>query len=59
MSVPITSHWLKIVLDVDECTYGEHRCHQNATCYDVIGAEDSYNCTCNNGHTGDGFLCVG
>ena len=35
-------------------------CHKNATCSDVVGGEDSYNCTCNSGYSGDGFSeCVG
>ena len=34
-------------------------CHENAACSDVVGGENSYNCTCNPGFTGDGTSCVG
>ena len=44
---------------MDECLLGESKCHENATCTDVVGGEDSYNCTCNTGFTGDGSSCVG
>ena len=46
-------------LDIDECALEMDICHENATCSDVIGSEDSYNCTCNAGYTGDGFSCIG
>ena len=49
---------LYFMSDVDECSLGETMCHEKATCSDVIGAEGSFNCTCNSGYTGDGFSCV-
>ena len=48
-----------IFTDINECLLGEAMCHENATCSDVVGGENSYNCTCNPGFTGDGFSCVG
>ena len=44
---------------MDECELGEAMCHENAACSDVVGGEDSYNCTCNPGFSGDGLSCVG
>ena len=43
---------------MDECRRGEHSCHDKAICSDVIGADDSYNCTCESGYTGDGYSCL-
>ena len=40
--------------DIDECTRGTHQCDMNATCTDNIG---SYDCSCNTGYLGDGFIC--
>ena len=40
------------ISDVDPCS-GDP-CHENATC---TGAEGSYTCSCNDGWTGDGFIC--
>ena len=48
-----------MLTDVNECLLGEAMCHNNATCSDVVGGENSYNCTCNPGFTGDGTSCVG
>ena len=42
--------------DVDECTEGTSKCHDNATCINNVG---SYDCTCIFGYTGDGFNCNG
>ena len=59
----IVEPWIQrcaLSTDVDECELGEAMCHDNAACSDVVGGEDSYNCTCNPGFTGDGFsMCVG
>ncbi|MCK6546137.1 hypothetical protein L6R52_09730 [Myxococcota bacterium] len=40
---------------VDECATDRHECDPNATCTDT---EDAYDCTCNAGFRGDGFVCV-
>ena len=40
--------------DVDECVLLEP-CDMNAECEDTVG---SFNCTCNDGFTGDGFNCT-
>ena len=37
-----------VFLDVDECT---DSCHENADCVNSVG---SFQCTCQNGYTGDG-----
>ena len=44
------------LVDIDECNtgVGTHNCSVNGTCADVDG---SYDCSCNTGHTGDGFTC--
>ena len=44
--------------DIDECSKNNrpHYCHENATCANTGG---SYNCTCNNGYTGNGKSCQG
>ena len=41
--------------DIDECLL-ENECADNATCTNTIG---SYMCTCNEGFSGDGFVCEG
>ncbi|XP_068711961.1 fibropellin-3-like isoform X2 [Montipora foliosa] len=40
--------------DLDECKIATHTCHVDATCNNTVG---SYNCTCNQGFTGDGITC--
>lgn len=41
---------------MDECAVGTYTCPENAMCADTDG---SYNCTCNQGYTGDGSECQG
>ena len=43
------------ITDVDECTYGTHNCHQDATCQNTDG---SFTCTCKSGYTGNGTDCI-
>ena len=43
-----------ILPDIDECATGADMCDTNATCTNTVG---SYNCTCNNGLMGNGFIC--
>lgn len=45
-----------VLIDIDECTAGSHNCHSSATCNNTVG---SFNCTCNNGYSGDGTSCIG
>ena len=47
--------YLPFVLDINECE-PVSPCHANATCNNTDG---SFNCTCNDGYTGDGFTCDG
>ena len=47
--------WLLIV-DLDECTSGQHNCHEHAVCSNNIG---SFTCHCLMGYTGDGLSCEG
>ena len=42
---------LNIVIDIDECTTGLAKCHDQASC---INYDGSYNCECNSGYFGDG-----
>ena len=44
--------------DINECEDpGDNpTCHENANCTDTEG---SYECTCNTGFSGDGFICLG
>lgn len=43
-------------LEVNECNDSSHDCHPDAFCTDT---DDSFNCTCKAGYTGDGRICVG
>ena len=42
--------------DIDECTLFDSPCHSNATCNNTVG---SFQCTCNNGFSGNGIICTG
>ncbi|XP_033106654.1 fibrillin-1-like [Anneissia japonica] len=42
-------------VDDDECDLQTHECDANAQCENTIG---SYDCTCNEGYSGDGFECT-
>jgi hypothetical protein len=45
---------VKLFLDINECE--DYPCHQNATCTNSIG---SFECDCNEGFNGTGFVCEG
>ena len=40
--------------DINECMEGTGQCDNNARCINTVG---DYNCTCNSGYEGNGFLC--
>ena len=40
--------------DIDECSEGLDVCASNATC---TNTEGGYNCSCDTGYHGDGFIC--
>ena len=43
--------------DIDECSNDTlNNCHDNATCTDTVG---SFECSCEEGFTGDGVNCTG
>ena len=45
-----------LVLDINECSDGNHTCHVNATC---TNTEGSHECHCNSGFKGNGSYCTG
>jgi len=45
-----------LILDVDECKRGFHKCHLKAVCNNTYGG---YNCSCKKGYSGDGHNCTG
>ena len=44
-----------IVMNVTDLIYGIHECSEDAFCANTVGA---YNCTCNEGYSGDGWNCT-
>ena len=51
-----TNYFLNdLISDVDECQ-GVNECHENAMCSNTDG---SYECTCDQGFSGDGRQCEG
>ena len=44
------------VLDIDECSKNGSPCDENADC---LNNDGSYTCTCKDGFTGNGTVCVG
>ena len=45
-----------VLPDIDECLSGSHACNVTANC---TNTDDSHNCTCKEGYTGDGHSCQG
>ena len=45
---------LSIRPDIDECAMETDMCDMNANCTNTDG---SYDCTCDNGYSGDGLTC--
>ena len=44
------------MLDIDECSNNGSPCDENADC---LNNDGSYTCTCKDGFTGNGTVCVG
>ena len=42
--------------DIDECANDADDCDTNAACTNTPG---DFTCTCNQGYTGDGVICMG
>ena len=47
---------LCLVADISECEREFDDCDLNANCTNTFGG---YDCNCNTGFTGDGFICAG
>ena len=47
---------LFLFLDIDECGTNIDECAVEASCFNTNG---SYNCSCNDGYSGNGKVCVG
>ena len=45
-----------VVCMTDECIAGNHNCHEKAQCENV---DFGFQCSCNDGYSGDGVLCEG
>ena len=56
MFKPTVVFFPDIIIDIDECATGEHRCHLKALCKNTPG---SYTCSCTSPYHGDGFNCQG
>ena len=50
----VSSLCLKCFLDIDECSFGSHKCDVNAYCTNTVG---SHSCSCKEGFIGDGRSC--
>ena len=51
-----TTHTTSLA-DVNECEDEEtNSCDANSSCMDTVG---SFDCVCNTGYTGNGFVCLG
>ena len=50
----ITIPFHTLYTDINECDMGSANCDGNAACNDTDG---SYECFCNTGFSGDGFVC--
>ena len=44
----------EVCRDLNECFLETHNCHENADCTNSIG---SFECTCNDGFSGNGTMC--
>ena len=50
----VTKGFIIAFIDINECVSSVSQCHSNATCSNTGG---SFQCTCNNGFSGDGVIC--
>ncbi len=57
-TIKVITIWymVHIFSDIDECSMDSHTCDLYATCMNTMG---SYECMCNMGYEGDGFICSG
>ena len=44
-----------VLADIDECSDGSDKCHDNADCENIKG---NYTCSCKSGFSGNGFSCT-
>ena len=56
MTSSFTCSYYLFLLDIDECSKNGGPCDENADCLNNAG---SYTCTCKDGFTGNGTVCVG
>lgn len=56
LSFTVGKTYIYCCLDVDECMIGSDNCHRDAKC---TNTEGSWECSCNQGLTGDGVDCTG
>ena len=42
--------------DINECDTGDHNCHPNAQCTNMVG---TFSCACSSGFDGNGVTCTG
>ena len=52
----VVNCFLFALKDIDECAMNTHTCDTMATCMNTMG---SYECMCDMGYEGDGFMCTG
>ena len=52
----MTQGSFKWLSDDDNRAEGTHNCHHNAKCTNTVGI---FNCSCNDGYTGNGVVCTG
>ena len=51
----LTTIFVVVYTEIDECATGQHNCGPNAQC---VNSEGSYTCQCRHGYTGDSNNCT-